>query len=273
MKGPIKAILKYILPIALIILLFSANHTAGVALLLIYLAYTLYTGWASICTFIGGLRYSRGLTEEALKWFKRGYDTNRAHSRSVISYAYLLLKTGHTDEAGLVLDKLLEKKPKREEELYAKSNLALVYWKKGDLDSAVSTLQEVIQEYRTSAIYGSLGYLLILKGDLEKALEFNLEAYDYNSENTVILDNLGQTYYMKGIYDKALEIYKTLIAKNPGFPEAYYNYALLLLKLDQKEKAVEMLKKALDSKFSLLSDITKDMVAAKLNEVESAIHK
>ena len=272
MKSFIKITLKYILPFVIIIMVILMNPVAGFAALLVFIVYVLYNGRAVLCSFIGGIKYLRGLMDQALKWFKRGYETKKARPKSVISYAYLLLKTGNLVEAGLVLSKLLEKNNSKEDELYAKSNLALVYWKKGDLDSAVSTLQEVIEEYKTSTVYGSLGYLLILKGDLDKALEFNLEAYDYNCANTVILDNLGQTYYLKGMYEKSLETYETLIGKKPGFPEAWYNYALLLLKLDQKEKAVEMLKKALDSKFSFLSDITKDLVAAQLNEVEAALN-
>lgn len=272
MKSLLKPILKYILPVLIIIVIFTANTTAGVAALLVFLGYRLYKGRATLCTFMGSVKYSRGATEEALKWFKRGYETQKSGPKSVISYAYLLLKTGRPDKAGTVLDGLLEKKPGREDELYAKSNLALVYWKKGDLDLAVSTLQEVIADYKTSSVYGSLGYLLILKGDLDKALEFNLEAYDFNSTNAVILDNLGQNYYLKGMYDKSLETYETLIGKNPTFPEAWYNYALVLLKLGHNEKAAEMLKKALNSKFSYLSDITRDMVETKLNEVEEALN-
>lgn len=271
MKGFIKALFKYILPVGIVFFLFSMNVLLGIAVLLIFIAYLLYSGRAGVFTFIGSLRYSRGLTDKALIWFKRGYETQKSSTRSIISYAYLLLKTGNLEESELVLDKFLGKKAKKEDEMYAKSNLALVYWKKGDLDSAVTTLLEVIEEYKTSAVYGSLGYLLILKGDLDKALEFNLEAYEFNSTNTVILDNLGQNYYLKGMYEKSLETYETLISKNPGFPEAWYNYALLLVKLDQGEKAVEMLKKAQESKFSFLSDLTKDLVAEKLREVESSL--
>ncbi len=271
MKGFAKVLFNFILPVVIIIVLFSNNFLYGLAALLIFLAYLLYTGRASLCTFIGGIRYSAGRTEEALKWFKRGYETQKAGVRSTVSYAYLLLKTGNVEESGLVLDKLLKGQLRREDELYAKSNLALVYWKKGELDAAVSTLEEVIQEYKTSSIYGSLGYLLILKGDLDRALEFNLEAYDYNSSNTVILDNLGQTYYLRGELDKSQETFETLLAKNPGFPEAYFNYALVLVKLGQGEKAAELLKKALESKFSFLSDITKDIVEAKLAEVEAGL--
>jgi tetratricopeptide (TPR) repeat protein len=147
-----------------------------------------------------------------------------------------------------------------------KSNIALVQWKKGQLDDAVATLEEVFAGFKNTAVYGSLGYLLILKGDLEKALEFNREAYDYNNQNAVIVDNLGQNYYLMGEYDSAGEVYEKLLAGKPDFPEPYYNYGLVLAATGCRERALELFRKALEQKFSFLSAITRE-------EVEHAIRK
>lgn len=267
----LKALAKYVLPIIIIVYEFTANALVGLALLLIYVAILMYIGRAGLFAFIGNLRYSKGLLDESLAWFKRSFETKKASPRTITSYGYILLKTGHPEEAEQVLDSLLQKKPGKEDELYIKSNLALVYWKTGRLDEAVSTLEAVIAEYKTTTIYGSLGYLLLSKGDLDRALEFNLEAYDYNNTNAIILDNLAQNYFLKGMYNESLEIHEKLLAQNPSFPEAFYNYALLFIELGQKDKALEMLKKAQNAKFSYLSDITPEMVSAKLAEVESSM--
>ncbi|MFU0801186.1 MAG: hypothetical protein ACFWUE_11115 [Xylanivirga thermophila] len=64
-------------------------------------------------------------------------------------------------------------------------------------------LEEVQRKYNNSRVYGTLGYLLIEKGDLDKALEYNLQALDYDDEDPVILDNLAQTYYFMGDIEKA----------------------------------------------------------------------
>lgn len=267
----LRILAKYILPIVIIIYEFTVNAFMGLVLLLIYAAVMLYIGRAGLFSFIGGLRYSKGLLDESLVWFKRSYETKKASPRTTTSYGYLLLKTGHPDEAEQVLDSLLKKKPGKEDELYIKSNLALVYWKKGRLDEAVSALEEVIAEFKTTTIYGSLGYLLMLKGDLDRALEFNLEAYDYNNTNAIILDNLAQNYFLKGMYDESAEIHEKLLDQKPTFPEAFYNYALLFIELGQKDKALEMLGKAQNAKFSYLSDITPEMISAKLAEVEGSM--
>ena len=110
-------------------------------------------------------------------------------------------------------------------------------------------------------MYGNLGYFYILQGEIEKALELNKEAYDFSSDDAIILDNLAFSYYLSGNIDKAEEIYiKMHEQKKPAFPEGYYNYGLVALKKGDKEKAKELFEKALLQKFSYLSDLTRETV-------------
>ena len=219
-------------------------------------------------SFLGTANYSRGNMENAIKWFGKACRSRHCAPRTKTSYAYLLLKTGSIERAEKTLTDLLNTGLQQDDEMHAKSNLALVFWKKGNLDKAVAMLEEVIDNYENSTVYGSLGYLLILKGDLDRALDFNLKAYEYNSSNTVILDNLGQTYYLKGDYDKALEIYENLMQKKPSFPEAYYSYGLVLRAKGNTQKAVEFMKKALNYRLSFLSTVTREEMESTIEEME-----
>lgn len=267
MKKPlIKALIGFIIPVAVILLLGSLNILLALGAFLIYLAILAYILRVTLFTVLGGRNYATGKTEQALKWFKRAYESKKAGVRSSVSYAYILLKNADLVKSEEILQKLLAGHPKSEDIPLIKSNLALVFWKKGDLGAATAMLEETMETYKTTTIYGSLGYLLLLKGDLEKALQFNLEAYEYNSTDKVILDNLGQNYYLLGKYDESKEIYETLVAKAPTFPEAYYNYGLLLLQLGNNEKALEMMEKARDCKFSYLSSISREEVETKIQE-------
>ena len=267
----INFIVKFVIPVILIIILFSYNGLLGLAALLLAIAFLLYKGRSSLFAYIGNLKYSKGSLEEAINWFAKAYGTGKARPSTTSSYAYLLLKNGKLDESETILNKLISSHPDKDSEMLAKSNLALALWKKGCLDEAISLLEAVINDYKTSTIYGSLGYLLILKGDLEKALQFNLEAHEYNDSNTVILDNLGQIFHLTGQYEKSAEIFEKLLSKNPSFPEAYYNYGLLLLDVNQTEKAVEMMEKALDYKLSFLSTIKKEDIEQKLEETRQKL--
>lgn len=262
-----KVLLNFAVPVVAIIILLQFNKAAGLAALLLYIAYLAYTGRASVYSYIGSFNYSKGSLDGAIKWFGRSYGTGRAKPATATSYAYLLLKSGDLETSEAVLNAVISRSPGKDSEMFAKSNLALVLWKKGLLDEAIVLLEEVIVNYRNSTVYGSLGYLLILKGDLEKALQFNLEAYEYNDSNTVIMDNLGQVYHLAGQYEKSAEIYEKLMVRNPTFPEAYYDYGLLLLDLGQPAKAAELMKKALNYKLSFLSSIKKEDIEKKLEEI------
>lgn len=263
-KPLIKALIGFIVPVAVILLLGSVNILLAFGALLVYIAVLLYVSRVVLYTLIGSRNYSTGKTGQALKWFKRAHESKKAALNSSISYAYILLKSGDLVKSEEILQAIIKDHPGSPEIPNVKSNLALVLWKKGELDAAVSMLEETIETYKTTSVYGSLGYLLILKGDLEKALQFNLEAQEYNSADKIILDNLGQNYYLMGMYDKSREIYEPLVEKAPTFPEPYYNYGLLLETLGETEKSLEMMKKALGCRFSNLSSISRETVESKI---------
>lgn len=265
MNSTIKNVLiGLIVPAVIILIASSYNIWLGIAAFVLYIAVLVYFSRAIIYGVLGSRKYSLGMTDEALKWFGHAYQTKKAGIKISVSYAYILLKNAELAKAEEILQQILRDNSKSKEIPYIKSILSLVLWKKGELDAAADMLEEVIKLYRTTSVYGSLGYLLILKGDLEKALRFNQEAYEYNSSDKIIQDNLGQNYYLMGMYDKSKAIYEALLEKAPAFPEPYYNYGLLLLKLGQTDEALENMKKALEYKFSYLSSITREEVEAKI---------
>lgn len=266
-----KAFIHFILPVVVIIASFYYSKILGIAFVIVYIGYLLYMNRVGIYSILGSISYGKGQMDKAIKWFGQAYQSQKAHPKMAVSYAYLLLKNGDIQEPEKILTDLLGKKIDKDSEMIAKSNLALVLWKKGQLDEAIAMLEKVHGEFKTSTIYGSLGYLLIAKGDLDRALEYNLEAYHYNDSNTIILDNLGQTYYLRGEYDKAEEIYHKLMASNPSFPEAYYNYGLLLLAKNEKEQALANMEKALNYQFTYLSTVTREEVETKIGEMKQAI--
>lgn len=266
-----KTLIKFVLPLALIILARKINIWLSIAGIVIYTGVLLYTGRTTIFSIMGARSYSKGDIDKAIMWFERIYKLKNPPVRPCVSYAYIVLKKGDTNKAEQILQELLKNNSSSPDAPYIKSIIALVLWKKGKIDEAVSLLENVIKSYVTTSVYESLGYMLIEQGDLQKALKLNLEAYEYNSDDKVIQDNLGQTYYLLGEYDKANEIYEKLLKSSPAFPEAYYNYGLLLDKLGNKEKAVEMMKKALGLKFSSLSTVSKEKIEADLTRISAGI--
>ena len=117
-------------------------------------------------------------------------------------------------------------------------------------------------------MYCTLGYIYNILKTPEEAIAFNKEAYEYNPDKAVIMDNLGQSYYLNGDYDEAEKLYEKIMETNPKFPEAYYNYANVLIKKGDNEKAKEMLKEALTKEFHNLTTVSLTKVKETLDLLE-----
>ncbi len=154
----------------------------------------------------------------------------------------------------------------KEQRLSLKSSYALVFWKRGEIDTAIEMLEEVVEQAPSTNTYGSLGYMYAYNGNLSTALDFNQKAYDYNSTNAIIVDNLAYTYYKLGEYAKAKEYYEKLMELNPTFPEAFFGYGTLLVEMGEKDKGLELVQKALSAKFSFLSMVDRQEI---INYIDS----
>lgn len=202
---------------------------------------------------------------EGIKYFKKGAMNKRIKPYTKLRYAFLELKYGDMKEAKKVIsliinDALVDKKIKYE----AKGVWALIAFLEGDLEQAEEVCSDLYKNYKNTDVYCTLGYIYNVLKTPAEAIEFNKEAREYNPDKAVILDNLAQAYYLNGDYDQAESLYESIMEKNPEFPEAYYNYALVLIKKGENEKAEEMLKKALTKEFHNLTTITKEQVLEKL---------
>jgi tetratricopeptide (TPR) repeat protein len=259
---------KFFVPVGIIVLLFNLNVSYGLSGIAVYLIFLFYNGLPGLYFGKARASYAKGDMESAKKMLEKSIKTGRASTAVLISYSYLLLRMGFTDKADEVIQVLLDKKLKPNEEVGVKSNYALILWKKGKLDEAIALLTELYEKAKNSTVYESLGYLLILKGDLDKAIEFNKEAYDYDSGNNIITDNLGQSYYLKGDYISAKRIYEKLMELTPEFPEPYYYYGSVLMELGKFEEALGMVKQALDYDFTSMNTITKEEVLSRVEYLD-----
>lgn len=218
----------------------------------------------------GNKKHSEGKVAECIEYYKKASKAKSASNNTKLIYGNLLLKNARIEEAEKVFSELPKKKLEIKDEILLKGNLAVVAYKKGNLNEAISILEELHNnDIKATYIYQNLGCFYIMDVQYDKALNFNLEAYNYDSSDNVILDNLGQSYYFNKYYDKAKEIYDTLLEKEPNFPEPYYNYGLVLLEKGNKEKALEMMNKALKTKISFLCTLTKEDIENKIEEIKA----
>lgn len=271
MINKINKFLVIILPLVIAWFAFSVGGFKwGAITSLLLIIFTVIKFLPDIFVYIAMFNYKKD-NAKTFKFLEKAYLTGKLKPNYILYYSYICLKEGNLDKAERLLNAVFAHK--RTNDIYnsAKINLSLLLWKQGDLDKAIETLEEVGKEFKNTVYFGNMGYFLILKGEYKKALDFNLEAYNYNRDDMIILDNLAQTYYYMGSYQKSEEIYEELMQKNPQYPVPHYNYAKTLYALNKKEKAAEEARLSLGFPFTHLAGASQEEVASFLENVEKEL--
>ena len=175
--------------LGIIIWAFFTNVVWGFVLAVVLGLYYYFKKLSGLFTMLALRAYGNGDIKGCFRWFelayKRGMDIPQK-----INYAYYLLREGRVERSEKLLNSMLAFSMKPELKNLAKANHALLLLKTDRLMEAIEELEEIFPQYKTTAVYSNLGYLYILTGDMEKAKSFNHEAYEYNSDNAIILDNM-----------------------------------------------------------------------------------
>jgi tetratricopeptide (TPR) repeat protein len=214
---------------------------------------------------LGYINHSKGNLDKAEKLYNKAMDKDSLKANHQMSYGVLLLKKGDFERAKKVFEGLLifsSDKPMIKNS--AKINQSIVYWKLGDLDTALEMIQEVHNKLKNTRTYALLGYLLIEAGDLDKALAFNLEAYDYDDTDAELIDNLAQTYYRLGDKENALKYFKLAEEENPDQISTLYHLGCLYQEKGDLEGAREMFNRALERDISAISSISRSQIEERL---------
>ena len=263
-------LVNFILPVVATVLgFYFLGSVGGCVVMILAISFMTYRALPNLYILRANKAYAKADNDGAMRFLEKAYQTNRMTPSQKVYYGYLALRCGKPDKAERLFASALQSHPDEKTKMQAKSNMALILWKRGRLPEAVEQMEEVLQNYKTTAVYGTLGYFYILSGDLQKALNFNLEAYEFNSSDNVIRDNLGQIYYLKNDFDKADEIYTALMENHPEFPVPYYNYALVKLAKGNKKGAIDLMRQALTFRFTYIAGVSEDEIRTELELLET----
>ena len=269
---------KILYAVALFLVLYVINNRYGlpaasavVALLIGVLCYvkrsTLITQSANQHYFV------KGNVEKAKKLYEKAYKTGEMTPVCKLAYSAFCLRENLFEKGKRLLTEVINsKKSSEKEKMDAKHNLGVLVWKEGNLDEAIEILEEVHKKMYATNTYGTLGVLYLERAkrdqNYEDALPFMLEAYDYNDSDKTIADNLGELYLYMKEYEKAKEVYATLLKTAQITPMPYYNYGIVLKNLGDVEGARENFEKALECRFTSVITVTREMVEEELSKLD-----
>lgn len=213
-------------------------------------------------------KYSKGDVEGAVKLYQEAIDEGLTDVRAILTYSVILIRLGRFQEARELLVKI-QKYPMTDDnraQLFV--NYASCVYKMGEIQKGIDLLERQHQKQPCGMIYETLGYLYVEAGDAEKALAFNTEAYEYDDEDPITLDNLGQTYYrLLGDKVKAREYFEKALEFKPGQIDTLYFLAQFDIEADDKEAAKAKLEKALEGRFSPLNYASREKVEELLHSL------
>lgn len=105
---------------------------------------------------------------------------------------------------------------------------------------------------------------------IDKMFAFIQESVDYDDEDPVCLDNLGQAYYrVTGEKDKAKEWFEKAHEEKDSQIDTLWFLSRYDLEAGDKAAAIAKLEKALDGRFSPLNFCTKDMVQEEVERLKA----
>lgn len=254
-------------------LLTMGNYLVALGATAVILLLVLYWQWPNLQSMRGQSEYAKGNNTEALALLKKAHESSRARTANSTAYAYILLRCGQAEEAAKVLNYvLLNQKLKQTEKLQARQILSLVRYKQGDFAEATRLMEMVFEGYKNSSVYGALGYYKILS-NAPDAQAFCEEAYEYNSDDKIIIDNIIILCLQNGDLQRAKELSdKSIGAGNKGV-EIFYHAGQTEQALGNDEKALEYYKMAASCTRSFMTTVSEREVETAVSSLEKKLGK
>ena len=261
---------KPLIVIAALFICYMINLWLGLILTLGAVVFLLIKNISAVYALLGSRAYASNKPHKAIKWFQKAVETGKANGTIRNKYAMILLRTGNPKSAEEEFNAIISSKAySAEDKRSAKQYRCMAYLKQGNTDMALSEAKELFGEVKNTITYGIMGYLMqLVDTDNNELLALCEEAYDYNSDDRDIIDNLIVALIRNGQLDRAKNLADELREKHPTFIEAFYHSAVIELKLGNKEAAREHLSRIPDCRRSFLTTVSEEEIALLEKEAE-----
>ncbi len=139
-------------------------------------------------------------------------------------------------EALKTLDRVLQRDPQNAEAFYMAGRVAL---DKGDTTNAIASLQKSVRfDASNEDAWMFLGRIFTNRNN-PVALQYFDNVLRLDSSSLEAREFKGVFYKKKGQFDKAFQIYRDIIVRNPDYSNAYFDMGVIYLELDSLSKARE----------------------------------
>lgn len=222
------------------------------------------------------MKHQKGQKEEAFQMYEELYNEGAVMASYMLPYSVLLLRRGGEENFRKVKDVLVkaQKAPDLSDEKRQQllTNYSVACWKLGEKEKAIETMEAVHRKYPCGLVYQTLGYLYVENGDAEKALAYNNEALEYDDEDSIVLDNLGQAYFrLLKDKEKALPYFQKANKMNDKQIDTLYFLSRYDLENGRVKEAVEKLETALEGNFSPLNYCDHASMAAETEKLKQQL--
>ena len=207
--------------------------------------------------------------DKAFPMYEFGYEHGGRVAGPMIAYGMQLLRRSEYEKGLTVLQDVLMIENLNPTMLkIVRQDLAIAYWKNGDLETAISTLELMLKDYDyfNDDFYGTLGYFYIEAGQYDKATELSNKALTVNEGNGPVYDNLGLIAYAQGDLEEAKELFLKALDMRDTMSATKYYLGLIAEQEGDKEMARTYFAAAYNSKVTGINTVSREQVEAKYHQ-------
>lgn len=195
-------------------------------------------------------------------------------ARYLLAYSVLLIKKYEFRKAKeiiLMAEKCNELSDEQKKQIYI--YYAICLFKLGEKGRAIQLLEKEHRNRTSGLLQQTLGYFYIENNAFEDALAYITESLEYDDEDSIVLDNMGQYYYRKPEpnKEKALYYFKKAIQIKPNQIDTLYFLALYDIENQNYTSAIEKLETALKGNFSPLNYVNPQQLNKMLMELKNKV--
>lgn len=122
---------------------------------------------------------------------------------------------------------------------------AVEFFNKKDYDKSKTLYEEILKiNPKSSNIYGNLGVIYKIKGDINTAIKYYVTAINLNPKNTLVYNNLGNAFKEIKNYKMAIKVYTDALKINPKDFNMFNNLGIVFELIGDSNRAIEAYKQA-----------------------------